>query len=178
MLCDPESGKLSFRQIRSEANRMKALLQRVTKASVKVGRNNVGAIGPGLLVLLGVDQEDTWETAESLAEKTLNYRIFADDQGKMNLNVQDRGGEVLVVSQFTLSADTHKGLRPSFSSAAPPAQAELLYLAYVEVIQKKLGKVETGQFAADMKVSLINDGPVTFLLEASKRAALSCPFLW
>lgn len=144
---------------------MKALLQRVTKASVKVGRNNVGAIGPGLLVLLGVDQEDTREDVDSLAEKTLNYRIFPDDDGKMNLNVQEAGGEVLVVSQFTLSADTRKGLRPSFSSAAPPLQAEMLYMAYADAIKEKLGKVQTGQFGADMKVSLINDGPVTFMLE-------------
>lgn len=144
---------------------MKALLQRVTKASVKVGRSNVGAIGPGLLVFLGVDQEDTRENVDSLAEKTLNYRIFPDGDGKMNLNVQEAGGEVLVVSQFTLSADTRKGLRPSFSSAAPPLQAEMLYLAYAEAIRDKLGKVQTGQFGADMKVSLINDGPVTFLLE-------------
>lgn len=144
---------------------MKALLQRVTKASVKVGRSNVGAIGPGLLVLLGVDQEDTRESVDSLAEKTLNYRIFPDSDGKMNLNVQEAGGEVLVVSQFTLSADTRKGLRPSFSSAAPPLQAEMLYMAYAEAIKEKLGRVQTGQFGADMKVSLINDGPVTFLLE-------------
>lgn len=144
---------------------MKALLQRVTKASVKVGRSNVGAIGPGVLVLLGVDQEDTRESVDSLAEKTLNYRIFPDSDGKMNLNVQEAGGEVLVVSQFTLSADTRKGLRPSFSSAAPPLQAEMLYMAYAEAIKEKLGNVQTGQFGADMKVSLINDGPVTFLLE-------------
>lgn len=144
---------------------MKALLQRVTKASVKVGRSNVGAIGPGLLVLLGVDQEDTREDVDSLADKTLNYRIFPDDDGKMNLNVQEAGGEVLVVSQFTLSADTRKGLRPSFSSAAPPLQAEMLYMAYADAIKDRLGKVQTGQFGADMKVSLINDGPVTFMLE-------------
>lgn len=144
---------------------MKALLQRVTKASVKVGRSNVGAIGPGLLVLLGVDQDDTRENVDSLAEKTLNYRIFPDDQGKMNLNVQEAAGEILVVSQFTLSADTRKGLRPSFSSAAPPLQAEMLYLAYADAIKDVLGKVQTGQFGADMKVSLINDGPVTFMLE-------------
>ncbi len=145
---------------------MKALLQRVTKASVKVGRKNVGVIGPGLLVFLGVDQEDTRENAENLAEKTLNYRIFPDAEGKMNLSVQDKGGEVLVVSQFTLSADTDKGLRPSFSSAAPPLQAEMLYLAYADAVKERLGKVQTGQFAADMKVSLTNDGPVTFLLES------------
>jgi D-tyrosyl-tRNA(Tyr) deacylase len=144
---------------------MKALLQRVTKASVKVGRSNVGAIGPGLLVLLGVDQDDTRENVESLAEKTLNYRIFPDKEGKMNLSIQEAGGEILVVSQFTLSADTRKGLRPSFSSAAPPLQAEMLYMAYAEAMKEKLGKVQTGQFGADMKVSLINDGPVTFILE-------------
>ena len=160
------SGKLKVCQIRPEVFIVKALLQRVSKASVKVGRKNIGVIGPGLLVLLGVDLEDTRESVENLAAKTLNYRVFPDAEGKMNLSVVDSGGEVLVVPQFTLSADTRKGLRPSFSSAAPPLQAELLYLAYVEALRTGLGKVETGQFGADMKVSLVNNGPVTFLLEA------------
>ncbi len=144
---------------------MKALLQRVSRASVEVGGETVGAIGPGLLVLLGVDRDDDADTAERLAERTLTFRIFTDAQGKMNRSVQDGGGEVLVVSQFTLSADTRKGLRPSFSSAASPEQAQALYDLYSAAIRQRLGSVATGVFAADMQVSLVNDGPVTFLLE-------------
>jgi len=145
---------------------MKALIQRVSHASVEVNSERVGEIGPGLLVLLGIDKGDNEAVADKLIAKILAYRIFADDVGRMNASVQDIMGGVLLVSQFTLSADTKKGLRPSFSSAASPAEAERLY-QYVETqIRAKHSNVATGIFAADMKVSLLNDGPVTFLLEA------------
>lgn len=143
---------------------MIALIQRVTQAKVEVDNQIVGDIGQGLLVLLGVQKEDDQAKADRLIEKVLNYRVFSDEEGKMNLNVQQIHGQVLVVSQFTLAADTQKGLRPSFSRGAPPALAEELY----DYVVKKCGeKIQTssGQFAADMQVSLTNDGPVTFWLE-------------
>ncbi|HDR1021251.1 TPA: D-tyrosyl-tRNA(Tyr) deacylase [Pasteurella multocida] len=143
---------------------MIALIQRVTQAKVEVDNQIVGEIGQGLLVLLGVQKEDDQAKADRLIEKVLNYRVFSDEEGKMNLNVQQINGQVLVVSQFTLAADTQKGLRPSFSRGAPPALAEELY----DYVVKKCGeKIQTssGQFAADMQVSLTNDGPVTFWLE-------------
>lgn len=147
---------------------MRALIQRVSHVSVVVGAETVGSIGPGLLVLLGVGREDNHATADRLLHKVLNYRVFSDDSGKMNLDLQQVQGELLVVSQFTLMADTDKGLRPGFSVAAPPAQASQLY-DYV-IAQARLryipGKIQTGRFGADMKVSLLNDGPVTFLLES------------
>lgn len=144
---------------------MKALIQRVTQASVQVNQSTVGKIGRGLLVLLGVEQKDSEATVERMSEKLLAYRVFADEQGKMNLSVRDIAGELLVVSQFTLVADTRKGLRPGFSGAAAPLLAEQLYESLVEKLRQQGASVATGQFAADMKVQLVNDGPVTFLLE-------------
>ncbi|EMD9274198.1 D-tyrosyl-tRNA(Tyr) deacylase [Cronobacter malonaticus] len=144
---------------------MIALIQRVTHASVRVGDEVTGEIGPGLLVLLGVEKDDDEQKANRLCERVLGYRIFSDEQGKMNLNVQQAGGSVLVVSQFTLPADTEKGLRPSFSRAAPPEQAEALYSYFVSRCRAAGMTTETGRFAADMQVSLTNDGPVTFWLQ-------------
>ena len=143
---------------------MQALLQRVTEASVAVDGARIAAIGEGLLVFLGVFPQDTREIAHKLADRALDIRIFADDSKPMNRSVVDVGGEVLVVSQFTLAADTRRGRRPSFDSAAPPDQARVLYEAFVDRIRERLGKVATGRFGADMQVALINDGPVTFLL--------------
>ncbi|WP_295803772.1 D-aminoacyl-tRNA deacylase [uncultured Microbulbifer sp.] len=144
---------------------MKGLIQRVSHARVEVGGETVGAIDHGILLLLGVEATDTRELADKLLHKVLHYRIFGDDQGKMNRNVQQAGGGLLVVSQFTLVADTARGLRPSFSRGASPQQAEELYTYFVEQARLKLPGVACGQFAADMQVSLCNDGPVTFLLE-------------
>ncbi|ADO97036.1 D-aminoacyl-tRNA deacylase [Haemophilus influenzae] len=142
---------------------MIALIQRVSQAKVDVNGETIGKIGKGLLVLLGVEKEDNREKADKLAEKVLNYRIFSDENDKMNLNVQQAQGELLIVSQFTLAADTQKGLRPSFSKGAPPALANELYEYFIQKCAEKL-PVSTGQFAADMQVSLTNDGPVTFWL--------------
>ncbi|MFU2074063.1 D-aminoacyl-tRNA deacylase [Gallibacterium anatis] len=143
---------------------MIALIQRVKNANVKVNQTIVGEIEQGILVLLGVEQGDDQNKADRLAEKVLNYRIFSDDNGKMNLNVQQIQGELLVVSQFTLAADTKKGLRPSFSRSGDPESAQALYHHFVEKCRENI-PVQTGQFAADMQVSLINDGPVTFWLQ-------------
>ena len=142
---------------------MIALIQRVTHAKVDVNGETVGQINKGLLVLLGVEKEDDQHKADRLAEKVLNYRVFSDDDGKLNLNVQQAGGELLVVSQFTLSADTQKGLRPSFSKGAPPELAERLYEYFIQKCGQKI-TVFSGRFATDMQVSLTNDGPVTFWL--------------
>ena len=144
---------------------MKALLQRVSEARVTVGEKIVGEIGEGLLVLLGLDKGDDEETARRLLDKLLAYRVFSDEAGRMNCSVTDIDGEVLLVSQFTLSADTRKGLRPSFSSAMPPAEAETLYQYILEQLRQRHPKVAAGRFGADMQVGLVNDGPVTFLLE-------------
>ena len=143
---------------------MVALIQRVKEASVTVEGNVVGAIGPGLLILLGVHVSDTEEEMRWLADKTLGLRIFADAEKPMNRSVRDIDGELLVVSQFTLAADTSKGKRPGFSNAAPPPLAERLYEAYVAKVSAQCG-VQTGRFGADMQVSLTNDGPATFMLE-------------
>ncbi len=144
---------------------MIALMQRVTQAKVEVGGEVVGQIGKGLLVLLGVEKDDDRAKADKLAEKVLNYRVFSDADDKMNLNVQQVAGEVLVVSQFTLVADTQKGLRPSFSKGATPSLANELYEYFAQKCGEKV-KVECGRFAADMQVSLVNEGPVTFWLQA------------
>jgi len=144
---------------------MIALIQRVTQAKVEVGGEVVGQIGKGLLVLLGVEKDDDRAKADKLAEKVLNYRVFSDADDKMNLNVQQVAGEVLVVSQFTLVADTQKGLRPSFSKGATPSLANELYEYFTQKCGEKV-KVECGRFAADMQVSLVNEGPVTFWLQA------------
>ena len=143
---------------------MHALLQRVTEAAVSVDGAQVGSIGHGLLIFVGVFPNDTADIAKRLADRAVDLRIFADANKPMNRSVVDVAGEVLVVSQFTLAADTSSGRRPSFDSAAPPVQAQLLYGDFIERIRVRLGKVATGQFGADMRVSLVNDGPVTFLL--------------
>ncbi len=145
---------------------MKALIQRVSSASVTVDQQVVGAINTGLLVLLGVEKEDTEQQLKKLADKVLKYRVFSDENGKMNLNVQQAGGALLVVSQFTLAADTNSGLRPSFSTAAHPDQALALYQEFVRYCHSQGVEVATGQFGADMQVALVNNGPVTFLLES------------
>lgn len=144
---------------------MKVLLQRVKHASVEVENQTIGAIDQGLLLFVGIEKEDTHEVLTKMAKKVLAYRVFSDNVGKMNLSVTDIQGGVLAVSQFTLAAETKKGLRPGFSSAATPDQAERLYEEFVGLLRDAHNTVETGQFAADMKVSLLNDGPVTFWLE-------------
>jgi D-tyrosyl-tRNA(Tyr) deacylase len=144
---------------------MRALLQRVSCARVDVRGECVGEIGPGLLVLLGLDKGDDQAAAERMLDKLLAYRVFSDDAGRMNRSVVDVDGGVLLVSQFTLSADTRKGLRPGFSSAMPPADAEPLYDYTVGQLRERHPCVATGVFGADMQVNLTNDGPVTFLLE-------------
>lgn len=143
---------------------MIALIQRVTQASVTVDKQIIGQINHGLLILLGIEQGDDQQKATRLCEKVLGYRIFSDSEGKMNLNVQQAKGEVLVVSQFTLAADTQKGMRPSFTKGAKPDEANKLYQFFVEQCKKQIN-TQTGQFAANMQVSLINDGPVTFWLQ-------------
>ena len=144
---------------------MLGLIQRVKRASVDVNNERVGGIDQGILLLLGIEKTDTQVTADKLIDKVLAYRIFADEQHKMNCNVQQINGGVLVVSQFTLAADTQKGLRPSFSCAMPPAEAEQLYNYFVMAMRVKHEKLATGIFGADMQVSLVNDGPVTFMLK-------------
>ncbi|MCG8672164.1 MAG: D-aminoacyl-tRNA deacylase [Pseudomonadales bacterium] len=144
---------------------MKALIQRVARASVTVDEELVGAIDQGLLVLLGVEKQDNEAVAERMLEKIFKYRVFSDSDDKMNLSLTDVNGGLLLVSQFTLAADTKKGLRPSFSSAAPPVDGERIYDHVVAKATARWEKVATGKFGADMKVELLNDGPVTFLLE-------------
>ena len=144
---------------------MKCLLQRVTQASVTVSREVVGEIDHGLLVLVGVEPEDAEQTVTRMAERLLRYRVFADAEGKMNLNVAAAGGAILLVSQFTLAADTTSGNRPGFSTAAPPEQASNLCNQLADALRRGDVRVETGRFGADMQVALVNDGPVTFLIE-------------
>ncbi len=145
---------------------MKGLIQRVAQARVEVSGETVGAIEQGLLVLVGVEPQDSKASADKLLHKLLNYRVFSDADGKMNLSLSDVAGGLLLVSQFTLAADTKSGLRPSFSSAAPPALGAELFDYLVEQARVKHPVVATGRFGADMQVSLVNDGPVTFLLES------------
>jgi len=145
---------------------MKALLQRVKQVSVTVDGAVVGEIGSGLLVLLGLDRGDDETKASRMLERLLAYRIFNDDSGRMNLSVTETGGGVLLVSQFTLSADTSKGRRPSFTSALPPAEAEQLYNYTLRELQRLHESVAAGVFGGDMQVELLNDGPVTFLLQS------------
>ena len=144
---------------------MRALLQRVSEAKVAVDGETVGAIDRGLLVFLGVFPEDGDAEIEWLVDKLLGLRIFPDDEKAMNLSVVDVAGGVLVVSQFTLAADTSRGKRPGFSTAAPPEHAERCYEKFLEVLRSRHDPVAAGRFGADMQVSLVNDGPVTFLLE-------------
>ena len=149
---------------------MIALLQRVSGAAVRVGAETLGEIGPGLLVLVGVERGDGEEQAARLAERVLGYRVFADSGGKMNLSVKDTGGGVLAVPQFTLAADTKSGTRPGFSTAASPADGERLFDHFVLLIKKQFPKAASGRFGAHMQVSLVNDGPVTFWLRVSPRS--------
>jgi D-tyrosyl-tRNA(Tyr) deacylase len=146
---------------------VKALLQRVSSARVTVAGDCVGEIGPGLLLLLGLDRGDDQAGGERLLEKILAYRMFADEQGRMNRNVAQSGGGVLLVSQFTLAADTSRGLRPGFSGAMPPDEARVLYEYLLDALRRRHPPVAAGVFGADMQVSLVNDGPVTFLLESA-----------
>lgn len=143
---------------------MKALLQRVSRASVEVAGDTVGAIGPGLLVFVGIEPADDEAACGRMLKRLLEYRVFADGEQRMNLSLQDVGGGLLLVSQFTLAADTRSGRRPSFSTAAPPAQGERLFSHLVSLSRDLHPEVQTGRFGADMQVSLVNDGPVTFLL--------------
>jgi len=145
---------------------MKALIQRVRQARVEVAGEVVGAIDQGLLVLVGVEREDDRARADKLLHRLLRYRMFADAEGRMNRSLSDIGGGLLLVSQFTLVADTRSGLRPSFSSAATPEQGEALYDYLVQQARVQHPQVACGQFGADMQVHLQNDGPVTFLLES------------
>ena len=144
---------------------MKFLIQRVKQAQVDIAKETVGKIGQGLLVLIGIGKDDSRETAERLVKKTLSLRIFADADGKTNLSLRDVGGSLLLVSQFTLYADCHKGNRPTFNNAGNAELAKSLYEYTIELCKKENVLVETGRFGADMAVSLLNDGPFTLLLE-------------
>lgn len=144
---------------------MIALIQRVTEASVSVAGERIGAIGPGLLALVGVRPDDDEQTAQRLLERLLAYRVFADTDGRMNLSLSDTGGGLLLVPQFTLAADTRKGNRPGFSTAAEPAKAQHLFAQLCVLARAGHPQVATGQFGAHMQVALVNDGPVTFWLQ-------------
>ena len=145
---------------------MIGLLQRVSDASVDIGAERVASIGAGLLVLVGVRPTDDEASAVRLLGRLVQYRVFADPAGKMNLSLEQVEGQLLLVPQFTLAAETHKGLRPGFSTAAPPEQGRRLFDALVQAARNRLARVETGVFGAHMRVSLTNDGPVTFWLES------------
>ncbi len=147
---------------------MRLVIQRVNHAGVQVSGKEIASCGKGLLVLLGVTHDDSMEDVEHCASKTLGLRIFEDEDEKMNLSIQDIQGEILVVSQFTLYGDIRKGRRPSFVNSAKPDKANELYEEYVKYLQKENIPVSTGQFGADMKVELINDGPVTILVDSKK----------
>lgn len=144
---------------------MIALIQRVTEARVEVGGETIGSIDRGILALIGVQKDDTELRASRLLEKVLGYRIFPDQDGRMNRSLAQIGGGLLLVPQFTLAADTHKGTRPGFSSAAPPDEGARLFDLFVERARGTHAAVETGRFGAEMKVHLVNDGPATFWLE-------------
>ena len=144
---------------------MIALLQRVSEAAVRVDGETIGSIGTGLMVLVAVHRDDEDKDVSRLADRILGYRVFPDAEDRMNRSVQDIGGDLLLVPQFTLAADTKKGTRASFTRAAPPEMGEAFFGRLVEACRKSLERVETGRFGADMKVSLVNDGPVTFWLE-------------
>jgi len=150
---------------------LKALLQRVTEASVSVGNEVVGRIGQGLVVFVGIAQEDTERDANYLADKIVNLRIFADEASKFNLSALETGGEILIVSQFTLLADARKGRRPSFAEAASPEQAEVLFTLFVDRVRDTGLKVETGRFQQHMSVEIHNDGPVTIALDSKGKLA-------
>ena len=144
---------------------MKALLQRVSQASVSIDGVEVARIAGGLLVLVGIEPDDNQQSLEKMLHKLLNYRVFTDEQERMNKSLTDIQGGLLLVSQFTLAADTRSGLRPGFSTAAAPAQAEALFEQLVQMAKQRYATVQTGQFGADMQVQLVNDGPVPFMLE-------------
>ena len=144
---------------------MIGLIQRVTHANVVVSGNQIAKIDNGILLLLGVEKKDTEQNAKDLLNKIINFRIFEDENQKMNISLLNSGGDLLIVPQFTLPADTRKGTRPSFASAAPPELGAKLFDHFVVIANDQLHKVETGEFGADMKVSLTNDGPVTFWLQ-------------
>ena len=148
---------------------MRALIQRVSEASVSIDGEVVGAIGPGLLVLLGVSRDDTDKDASYIVTKVVNLRIFSDDEGKFQSSATDIGAELLVVSQFTLCANTRKGKRPSFINAAAPETAEKIYYQFCVRLQKKNIPVKMGRFGAMMKVELINDGPVTIIIDSKEK---------
>lgn len=146
---------------------MRAVIQRVTSASVSVDGSVIGAIDGGLLALLGVGANDNERDCEKLAQKLINLRIFADENGKTNLSIKDVGGSLLIISQFTLYADCHKGNRPSFINAKEPAEANRLYEFFCELCKREIPRVEQGSFGADMRVELVNDGPFTIVLECN-----------
>ena len=146
---------------------MLALIQRVTQASVRVDNQLIGEIGPGLLALVGIEPDDGDARIERMTQRLLGYRVFEDDSGRMNRSLADTGGGLLLVSQFTLAADTRSGMRPGFSTAAPPERAEPIFNRLLDRCRADhAGRVETGRFGAHMVISLVNDGPVTFLLKA------------
>lgn len=144
---------------------MKTVIQRVRHARVVVDENTVGEIAQGLVVLIGVEQGDSFANADKLIKKLLNIRLFADSESKMNLSVTDIEGGLLLISQFTLAAETKKGNRPGFSNAAEPSQAREIYDYIISQTQQQYSRVASGQFAADMQITLLNDGPVTFILD-------------
>ncbi|MEE3340065.1 MAG: D-aminoacyl-tRNA deacylase [Hallerella sp.] len=144
---------------------MKFLIQRVTEAKVDIGGETVGKIGKGYLVLIGIGEEDSEEVADRFIRKMLSLRIFADENGKTNLSIRDVNGQLLLVSQFTLYADCHKGNRPTFNGAGNPADAKRLYEYIVAECKKQIPVVQTGKFGADMQVNLVNDGPFTIILD-------------
>lgn len=148
---------------------MRAVVQRVGRALVRIDQETVSAIGPGLTVFLGIHGNDGQNEIEWMADKLINLRIFEDAEGKMNLSLLDLGGEMLIVSQFTLYGDCRKGRRPGFSDAAPPAFAEPVYRRFVEEVQKRGIAAATGRFQATMEIELVNDGPVTLLIDSEKR---------
>jgi D-tyrosyl-tRNA(Tyr) deacylase len=147
---------------------MRAVIQRVIESNVKVDGNIIGQIGKGFLVLLGIGKEDNIEDIRYICDKIINLRVFEDSQSKMNLSIIDTQGEILVISQFTLYGDCRKGRRPGFDAAAKVEDAKMLYEEFITEIKKSNVKIETGEFQVDMKVSLINDGPVTILLDSKK----------
>ncbi len=144
---------------------MKALIQRVASSQVEVGGKTVGKIDKGLLVFLGLEKKDNELIADKMMGKIISYRVFPDENQKMNLSLKDIKGDVLIISQFTLAADTKNGTRAGFSTALPPIEAEKLYNYFIDKIKESNLKIQSGIFGADMKVSLLNDGPVTFMLE-------------
>lgn len=147
---------------------MRAVIQRVSRASVRINENTTGQIGHGLVVLLGIRSEDTVRDLQWLADKIVHLRIFGDDEGKMNRSLADIDGEMLIVSQFTIYGDCRKGRRPGYSNAAPPEIAEPLYQQFIEAVASQQISVATGTFRAAMEVELVNDGPVTLLLDSEK----------